>query len=218
VSQGRRCKEGFVWQGGVVLLLGWLSLSVSTSGVGIVVACQLSWFLLWYCQPAHSAPKHSASCTHNPRSPASCLTSYPTYTPLPAGGLLSGALFQYPGAVIMTAIGVAFASALRDPAGWLSGFIMGVSAVGVALVSVGGRAVSGWEWERVGVGVALVSVGGLCGSGWEWVGRWKWVGGVGAWEWVAGSVEEQVLWLGRECLRYVWEGEHVASFLGRQVC
>jgi len=119
----------------------------------------------------------------------------------------------------MTAIGVAFASALRDPAGWLSGFIMGVSAVGVALVSVGGRAVSGWEWERVGVGVALVSVGGLCGSGWEWVGRWKWVGGVGVGVGGSGSAEEPVRRLGRECLRYVQEeGEHVDSFwVGRYV-
>lgn len=51
------------------------------------------------------------------------------------GGLLSGALFQYPGAIIMTAVGALAANILDDPAPWLSGITAGVSAVGVALVA-----------------------------------------------------------------------------------
>lgn len=51
------------------------------------------------------------------------------------GGLLSGALFQYPGAIIMTAVGVGAANALGDPALWLRSLTAGVSAVGVALVA-----------------------------------------------------------------------------------
>ncbi|KAJ9527912.1 hypothetical protein QJQ45_005640 [Haematococcus lacustris] len=51
------------------------------------------------------------------------------------GGLLSGALFQYPGAVMMTAIGVGAANVLSSPALWLRSLTAGVSAVGVALVA-----------------------------------------------------------------------------------
>lgn len=51
------------------------------------------------------------------------------------GGLLSGALFQYPGAIIMTAVGVGAAKVLGDPALWLQSLTAGVSAVGVALVA-----------------------------------------------------------------------------------
>lgn len=42
------------------------------------------------------------------------------------GGLLSGALFQYPGAIIMTAIGVFAANQLVNPAGPLAGVASGV--------------------------------------------------------------------------------------------
>lgn len=51
------------------------------------------------------------------------------------GGLLGGALFQYPGAVIMTGFGIASAKALNNPPAWLAGCASGVSAVGVALVA-----------------------------------------------------------------------------------
>lgn len=52
------------------------------------------------------------------------------------GGLLSGALFQYPGALIMTGFGIAAAKVLATPPPWLAGCASGVSAVGVALVAV----------------------------------------------------------------------------------
>lgn len=42
------------------------------------------------------------------------------------GGLLSGILFQYPGAIIMTAIGVFAAKKLENPQGWLDGIAAGV--------------------------------------------------------------------------------------------
>ena len=48
----------------------------------------------------------------------------PTFN-LCTGGLLSGALFQYPGAVIMTALGVASARVLQTPPAWLVGCISG---------------------------------------------------------------------------------------------
>lgn len=51
------------------------------------------------------------------------------------GGLLSGALFQYPGAVVMTVVGAGAAAFLTNPPGWLEGIVAGVSAVGVALVA-----------------------------------------------------------------------------------
>ena len=43
-----------------------------------------------------------------------------------AGGLLSGALFQYPGAIIMTAVGVFAANLLANPSGALNGVASGV--------------------------------------------------------------------------------------------
>jgi chromate transporter len=45
-----------------------------------------------------------------------------------AGGLLSGALFQYPGAIIMTAVGVFAAGNLVDPKGALAGVASGGSS------------------------------------------------------------------------------------------
>ncbi|KAG0610833.1 hypothetical protein M758_7G095400 [Ceratodon purpureus] len=51
------------------------------------------------------------------------------------GGLLSGILFQYPGAILMTAVGVFAAKKLENPQGWLEGIAAGVAAVGVALVA-----------------------------------------------------------------------------------
>ncbi|KAG2490382.1 hypothetical protein HYH03_011183 [Edaphochlamys debaryana] len=51
------------------------------------------------------------------------------------GGMLSGALFQYPGAVIMTVVGAGAAKWLTDPPGWLAGIVAGLSAVGVAMVA-----------------------------------------------------------------------------------
>ncbi|KAG6546492.1 hypothetical protein Mapa_012041 [Marchantia paleacea] len=51
------------------------------------------------------------------------------------GGLLSGVLFQYPGAIIMCCIGVFAAKQLENPRAALDGMVAGVSAVGVALVA-----------------------------------------------------------------------------------
>ncbi|GLC61310.1 hypothetical protein PLESTB_001742100 [Pleodorina starrii] len=51
------------------------------------------------------------------------------------GGLMSGALFQYPGAIVMTVVGAGAAKWLTDPPGWLNGIVAGLSAVGVALVA-----------------------------------------------------------------------------------
>lgn len=55
------------------------------------------------------------------------------------GGLLSGALFQYPGAVVMTIVGVGAAKWLEHPAAWLNGLVAGVSAVGVALIATAAK-------------------------------------------------------------------------------
>lgn len=48
---------------------------------------------------------------------------------------MSGALFQYPGAVVMTLVGAGAAKFLTNPPGWLNGIVAGLSAVGVALVA-----------------------------------------------------------------------------------
>ncbi|CAI5458702.1 unnamed protein product [Closterium sp. Yama58-4] len=51
------------------------------------------------------------------------------------GGLLSGALFQFPGALIMAIAGFGVAKFLIDPAPWLSALSAGLAAVAVALVA-----------------------------------------------------------------------------------
>lgn len=51
------------------------------------------------------------------------------------GGMLTGFLFQLPGLVIMTLVGVGAASFLKDPAPWLRGATAGLGAAGVALVA-----------------------------------------------------------------------------------
>lgn len=57
----------------------------------------------------------------------SCLTACPAVWCMCApGGLLSGALFQYPGALIMTAVGVAAANLLANPSGALNGMASGM--------------------------------------------------------------------------------------------
>ncbi|GIL78703.1 hypothetical protein Vretifemale_8108 [Volvox reticuliferus] len=48
---------------------------------------------------------------------------------------MSGALFQYPGAVVMTVVGAGAARFLTDNRKWLDGIVAGLSAVGVALVA-----------------------------------------------------------------------------------
>eukprot|EP00850_Spirogloea_muscicola_P003179 SM000012S25441 [mRNA] locus=s12:1108224:1112159:- [translate_table: standard] len=53
----------------------------------------------------------------------------------PLGGLLSGALFQYPGLLLMAASGAAAALWLHDTPPWLSGTAAGMAAVAVALVA-----------------------------------------------------------------------------------
>jgi chromate transporter len=50
------------------------------------------------------------------------------------GGLLSGALFQYPGLVLMTLGGAGAAEVLVNPSPTLRGFTAGLSAAGVALI------------------------------------------------------------------------------------
>jgi hypothetical protein len=46
------------------------------------------------------------------------------------GGLLSGVLFQYPGAIIMAAVGVFAAQYLANPQGWLNGLTAGAARGG----------------------------------------------------------------------------------------
>lgn len=55
------------------------------------------------------------------------------------GGLLSGALFQYPGAILMTLAGTGAAEWLVNPDPWLRGLVAGFSAVGVALVAAAAK-------------------------------------------------------------------------------
>jgi chromate transporter len=104
------------------------------------------------------------------------------------GGLLSGALFQYPGAVIMTAVGVFAARFLANPQGWLAGLTAGVSAVGVAMVASAGKGMAsklcvGWLRTvicTVAIVVAyyhpkaytfpaLIIAGGLTTLLWSWI-------------------------------------------------
>ena len=54
-----------------------------------------------------------------------------TLHPSAAGGLVSGALFQYPGAVMMTGLGIASAKVLQTPPFWLSCCASGALSVGV---------------------------------------------------------------------------------------
>lgn len=51
------------------------------------------------------------------------------------GGLLSGALFQYPGAIMMTALGAAANHGLANPTGAVQGMAYGFGAAGVAMVA-----------------------------------------------------------------------------------
>ena len=63
---------------------------------------------------------HTHYC--HPHSP--CLCAHASIM-LCSGGLLSGALFQYPGAIIMTAVGVFAANLLANPSGALNGVASG---------------------------------------------------------------------------------------------
>jgi len=51
------------------------------------------------------------------------------------GGLMTGMLFQYPGLLMMSLVGIGAAEFLIDPEPWLKGVVDGLSAVGVALVA-----------------------------------------------------------------------------------
>uniref|UniRef100_A0A383W4R4 Chromate transporter n=1 Tax=Tetradesmus obliquus TaxID=3088 RepID=A0A383W4R4_TETOB len=103
------------------------------------------------------------------------------------GGLLSGALFQYPGAFIMTAVGVFAANSLVDPTGPLAGVASGVAAVGVALVASAAKgmasklcagpllsiictlaAVIAYYWPKAYTFPALIAAGGLATLGWSY--------------------------------------------------
>jgi hypothetical protein len=104
------------------------------------------------------------------------------------GGLLSGVLFQYPGAIIMAAVGVLAAEYLAKPKGWLLGLTAGgawrgrnlgagprsvrpsqttlparpgVSAVGVAMVASAAKAMAGKlcaGWLRASICTVAVVV------------------------------------------------------------
>ena len=52
-----------------------------------------------------------------------------------AGGLVSGALFQGPGLLILSAIGWALANTLRRDIQWLNGLVSGLAAAGIALIA-----------------------------------------------------------------------------------
>ena len=52
-----------------------------------------------------------------------------------AGGFMTGLLFQLPGLVMMSLVGVGVADFLKTPAPWLKGGIAGLGAAGVALVA-----------------------------------------------------------------------------------
>ena len=52
-----------------------------------------------------------------------------------AGGLVSGALFQGPGLLILSAIGWALADTLREDIDWLNGLVSGLAAAGIALIA-----------------------------------------------------------------------------------
>ena len=51
------------------------------------------------------------------------------------GGLVSGALFQGPGLLILSALGWALADTLAKSIGWLNGLVSGLAAAGIALVA-----------------------------------------------------------------------------------
>jgi chromate transporter len=104
------------------------------------------------------------------------------------GGLLSGVLFQYPGAFIMTAVGVFAARLLANPTPWLDGLASGVGAVGIALVAVAAKSMAGkqcagpllasicavsavvaYYWPKPYVFPALIFAGGLATLGWSYV-------------------------------------------------
>eukprot|EP00775_Hariotina_reticulata_P008009 gene8009-8207_t len=96
------------------------------------------------------------------------------------GGLLSGALFQYPGAFIMTAVGVLAAEKLSKDNPWLNAVASGVGAVGVALVASAakgmatklcatrllaiictGAAIIAYYWPKAYTFPSLIGAGGL---------------------------------------------------------
>jgi len=52
-----------------------------------------------------------------------------------SGGLVSGALFQGPGLIILSAIGWALADTLSKDIAWLNGLVSGLAAAGIALVA-----------------------------------------------------------------------------------
>lgn len=52
-----------------------------------------------------------------------------------AGGFMTGLLFQLPGLIMMSLVGVGVADFLKAPAPWLKGGIAGLGAAGVALVA-----------------------------------------------------------------------------------
>jgi chromate transporter len=74
------------------------------------------------------------SCLPGPTSTQVSFALGVVITGTTSGGLLTGVLFQYPGLIMLTALGFAFEKALESPAAWLLGLCGGMQAGGVALI------------------------------------------------------------------------------------
>jgi chromate transporter len=104
------------------------------------------------------------------------------------GGLLSGVLFQYPGAFIMAAVGVFAAKLLANPTPWLDALASGVGAVGIALVAAAAKsmaskqcagpllasicawsAVIAYYWPKPYIFPVLIFAGGLATLAWSYI-------------------------------------------------
>lgn len=166
-------------------LLGWTAFGGPAAHIGIMqkrLVDKLRWmstevytelFALAQCMPGPASTQVSFACGIIKRG-------------MP-GGLLSGVLFQYPGAIIMAAVGVLAAEYLAKPKGWLLGLTAGVSAVGVAMVAsaakaMAGKLCAGWlrasictvavvvayYWPQAYTFPALIVAGGLVTLVWSW--------------------------------------------------
>lgn len=114
-------------------LLGWIGFGGPAAHIGLFEK-RIVHKLRWMTQAVFMEMFALGSCLPGPTS-TQVSFAIGTVRKGVWGGLLSGALFQYPGAFIMTGVGIAFAKALQDPAAWLLALTAGVSAVGVALVA-----------------------------------------------------------------------------------
>lgn len=168
-------------------LLGWTAFGGPAAHIGIMQK-RLVEKLHWMTDDVYAELFALAQCMPGP---ASTQVSFATgiIKKGASGGLLSGILFQYPGAVIMTALGVVAAEYLANPQGWLNGLTGGVSAVGVAMVAsaaknMAGKLCTGWlracictaavvlayYWPQAYTFPAVIVAGGLLTLAWSW---WK---------------------------------------------